>query len=80
MSSGIEFAFTFETALALGRGYARIVPHTQNRENWQALVVMMMDNWKNREELPYESGIYDSHNLSWQEVQRDRRAEIGKIR
>ena len=77
--SGVEFAFKFETSVALGRGGARLVPTDQNQSSWKALSVMMMvDSWKGHEEIPFESGIYDGHNLSWEEVQRQRREEIEK--
>ena len=37
--------------------------------------MMMIDDWKGYEELAYGRGIYD-HNLSWEDIQKQRRLEI----
>jgi len=80
---GVEFAFTFETSLAWGRGFVRLLPSSNSQNGvdesspWKAQSVMMMvSDWKGHEEQSYESGIYDGHNLSWDEVQKQRRELI----
>ncbi|KAI5123150.1 hypothetical protein M0805_000853 [Coniferiporia weirii] len=72
----IEAAFDFETPKAVGKGYVRIL-YPRDGEAPKALTTMMMvSDWKGHEELSHESGVYDGHNLSWEEVQAQRRAEI----
>ncbi|THH07266.1 hypothetical protein EW145_g3496 [Phellinidium pouzarii] len=74
----IEAAFTFETPRALGKGYVRILyPH--DGETPKAMMMMMMvSDWKGHEEIIYESGVYDEHNVSWGEIRAQRHAEIEK--
>lgn len=73
----IEFGFVFETSTALGRGFIRLVSEDEEKSIWKALTVMMMiDDWKGYEELAYGCGIYNDHNLSWEEIQKQRRLEI----
>lgn len=80
--SGVELAFTFETPKAFGRGTARLVPNkdaSPNGPTWKALAVMMMiDNWKGHEELPYESGLFGGHTIAWEDILKDRREAIEK--
>ena len=73
----IEFGFMFETSTALGRGFVRLVAEDEEKSIWKALTVMMMiDDWKGYEELAYGCGMYDDHNLPWEEMQKQRRLEI----
>lgn len=75
--SGVEVAFTFEVPLALGRGYARLLPDASRDEAWKALsVYMTLDSIKGSEELGRESGLYGHHTTTWQEVREERRAEV----
>lgn len=72
----VEVALTFETPKAWGRGFVRLQQDPDSGNSWKALSVMMMiDNWKGHEEQDFELGIYDGHNLSWQEVQAERKAK-----
>jgi len=76
---GIELAFTFETPVALGRGAARLLHNETTSEPlaWKALTVMMMiDDWKGHEEVPYESGLFGGHTIAWEDVLKDRRDAI----
>jgi hypothetical protein len=74
--SGIEFAFTFETPVILGRGYVRLLPDPAE-EIWKALSVFMeVRDIKGHEEADHELGLYEGHTLSWGEVANERRAQI----
>lgn len=76
-------ALRFETRNAHGRGFVRISCNASeaqedvaNSEPTAFALMMMVNNWKGHEETSYESGIYDGHNLSWEEVRQQRREAV----
>lgn len=72
----VESALWFETPKAKGRGYV-LIPLVDGDTKPRAFALLLMINdWKGHEELGYELGIYDGHNLSWEEVQAQRHEEI----
>lgn len=69
--SGIEAAFTFETAGLFGRGFLRLI--LAERAQWKALSVYVCPgDIKGYEENVYELGIYGDHTLPWTEVNAER--------
>lgn len=75
-SSAIGAGFTFTSSVARGQGYFRLLFDDTDGE-WRALTVLMMvDDLKGHEEAGPEEGIYGGHTLSWEEVNRTRRAKI----
>ncbi|KAH8114872.1 FAD/NAD-binding domain-containing protein [Phellopilus nigrolimitatus] len=87
--NGVEAAFVFETPVLRGRGLVRLQLESDSLtadldstatslgKRWKALsVYVATDNIKGHEEVGHESGIYDSHTLSWSEVSAARRADI----
>lgn len=72
----VESGLWFETPKAKGRGYV-LIPLVEGERKPRAFALfLMLDDWKGHEELGYELGIYDGHNLSWEEVQAQRHREI----
>ncbi len=74
----VQAGLWFETPKAKGRGYV-LIPLVEG----DALatprafaLLLMINDWKGHEELGYELGIYDGHNLSWEEVQAQRHQAI----
>ncbi|KAH8113515.1 dimethylaniline monooxygenase [Phellopilus nigrolimitatus] len=74
----VETAFNFETPKATGKGYVRILPPSEGEAPTALCLMMMLSDWKGHEEIDHESGVFEGHNLSWQEVRDRRRAEIEK--
>ena len=73
-TSGLEFAFTFETPVIVGRGYARL--STNEDGEYKALAVYMeLKDIKGHEEIDHEVGVYEGHTVSWEEVSMMRRME-----
>lgn len=71
---GLSFAFTFETPIAHGRGFVRLL---QQGNEWMAWSVFtQMKDLKGHEEQGPELGSYGGHTLSFESVSKDRRAEI----
>ncbi|KAF9490871.1 dimethylaniline monooxygenase [Pleurotus eryngii] len=70
---GVGFGFTFQTDIAHGRGYIRLV-QAQDSVEWRAISVstVMMD-LKGYEEERYELGVYGGHTLAWESVKNSRR-------
>ncbi|TCD61051.1 hypothetical protein EIP91_009124 [Steccherinum ochraceum] len=85
----LETAFEWETDVAKGRGYVRLmrivsteekarqedeVKDEVTKEQWKALsVCMLMGEIKGYEAVGHESGIYGNHTLAWENVLRERR-------
>lgn len=71
-SFGVTFAFTFDTPIAHGRGFVRLL---QRGEQWKALSVFtrMMD-LKGHEEQGAELGSWGGHTLSFESVLQERTA------
>lgn len=77
----VMLAFDFETANAWGKGHARLLYPKEGEEanGAKALTVMLsVRDWKGHEEMANESGIFDSHNLSYAEVREERFKAIAK--
>lgn len=75
VTEGIEAVFTYETAVAHGRGYTRLARDEEG--SWRALsVCMMVVDLKGHEEASHELGIYGGHTLAWSDVYRDRILKI----
>ena len=75
---GISFAFTYETRVARGRGYARLMPDTVDSK-WKGWAVcMMVEDLKGYEEQGYESGIWEGHTAAWCDVLAGRHADVEK--
>lgn len=73
--TGVEEAFSYETPVAHGRGFARLVQDASGE--WKALsVCMYVTDLKGHEETDYELGIYGGHTLAWADVYAERRAKI----
>lgn len=71
---GVSFAFTFDTPIAHGRGYARLLQHN---DEWKALSVFTkISDLKGHEEQGAELGSWGNHTLSFESVMRERRAQI----
>ncbi|CAL1707713.1 unnamed protein product [Somion occarium] len=74
---GIEAAFTFETPIAQGRGYFRLLKDTDAKwKSWATCLIL--DELKGHEEAGFESGIYEGHTAAWGDILADRRAKIEK--
>ncbi|KAH8100893.1 dimethylaniline monooxygenase (N-oxide-forming) [Cristinia sonorae] len=72
----VEAVFTYETMVAHGRGYVRLVQDGA-QGTWRALnVCMMVMDLKGNVEVQYESGLYGGHTLAWSDVYRDRRSKV----
>ncbi|KIJ23646.1 hypothetical protein M422DRAFT_39511 [Sphaerobolus stellatus SS14] len=72
----LEAAFTFETPNAYGRGMIMLQPAGNE---WKALVVYMtLVDIKGHEERGSESGLYENHTKTWNEVLQERQAAIEK--
>jgi len=72
-TTGVSFGFKFETPIAHGRGYARILQDAQSNE-WKALTVFVaVENLIGHEEVGPELGIYGGHTLAWGDVKEERR-------
>ena len=75
--TGVEEAFSYETPVAHGRGFARLVQDADGE--WKALsVCMYVTDLKGHEETNYELGIYGGHTLAWADVYAERRSRIEK--
>ena len=79
----VQAALRFETPKAMGRGFVLIpyddVAEIKEEAPPKAFVFfLMVSDWKGHEEQSYESGIYDGHNLSWEEVRKNRHEAIEK--
>ena len=74
----VNAALTFETPNALGQGFVRIHASDDRQDRKAFSLVLMIRDWKGHEETVYESGIYDGHRLSWEEVNLERRRSIEK--
>jgi hypothetical protein len=73
----VEAALTFDTPIVHGRGLTRLL-QDQGGE-WKALsVFLVVDDLKGHEEKDFESGLYDGHTKTWNEVQEVRRARVEK--
>lgn len=73
-SLGVTFAFTFETPIALGKGFVRLLPRG---DQWKALSVFTsMAELKGHEEEGAELGSWGGHTLSFESVLQERRAQI----
>lgn len=72
----VEAAFTYETKIAHGRGYVRLV-RAGDEGPWKAAsVCMMVFDLKGHEESGFEHGMYGDHTLAWSDVLQERRAKI----
>lgn len=76
--SGIEAAFTFNTASILGRGLFRLILNKDDSERkWQALSVFVTPgDIRGHEENLYEYGIYDDHTKAWTDVNATRTSAV----
>jgi len=71
----LESAFTLETSIAYGRGLVMLQPDETG--GWKALsVYMTMVDLKGHEEMGPESGYYDNHGKTWNEVFAERKERI----
>lgn len=71
--NAVELAFTFESALAHGRGAARILDRKGAGE-WKALYIyLMVDNLKGHEEHGPDVGVYGGHTIPWEAIRDQRR-------
>jgi hypothetical protein len=74
-AKGVSSGFTFTTALAIGRGYFRLL--RDEAGEWKALYVFMwVSDLKGFEEKGPEAGIYEGHTLAWEDVTMKRRKEV----
>ncbi|THG93708.1 hypothetical protein EW026_g7600 [Hermanssonia centrifuga] len=73
---GVETGFTFETSIAHGKGYARLVRNEHGE--WKALLTsMMLVDIKGHEELPGRENFEDiAANRSWGEMEAERKGLI----
>lgn len=72
----IEAALTFETPKAMGQGFVRLRVKDGMDKPRAFSVVLKISDWKGHEESTFESGIYDGHRLTWDEVRLERRHAI----
>ncbi|KAH8101969.1 dimethylaniline monooxygenase (N-oxide-forming) [Cristinia sonorae] len=73
--TGVEVPFSYETPIAVGRGFARVVD--DGAGNWRALsVCMFITDLKGHEEAKFELGIYGGHTLAWADVLAERRLRV----
>ncbi|KAH8089937.1 dimethylaniline monooxygenase (N-oxide-forming) [Cristinia sonorae] len=73
--TSVEVPFTYETPVAVGKGYARLLEGPEGR--WKALsVCMFLTDLKGHEEQQFESGIYGGHTLAWADVYAERRLKV----
>jgi hypothetical protein len=71
----VEAALTFDTPIAHGRGYIRLLKDGDGE--WKALAAfLMLDDLKGHEEKGFESGHYERRTKTWQEVQEETTAHI----
>ena len=81
MKPMVQAVFKFETPRALGTGFV-LIPFDAEAELREdsppkaSLLFMMVSDWKGHNELGFESGLYDGHNLSWEDVRKERRDAI----
>jgi len=69
--SGVSCGFTFETPIAHGQGFVRLVDDGAGR--WKALTVLMsMEDIRGHEEHGYENGMWGDHTLAWGDVKSQR--------
>ncbi|THG97872.1 hypothetical protein EW026_g4211 [Hermanssonia centrifuga] len=76
LDGDLEAGFVFETPVAYGKGYMRLVPDKDGE--WKALIVsMVLADFKGHEEMPGRENFEDvAQNRSWGEMEADRRARI----
>ena len=75
--TGLEVPFDFETPVAFGKGFARLVRDVNGE--WKALsVCVFVRDLKGHEEANYELGIYGNHTLAWEDVYAERRTKVEK--
>ncbi|TCD61052.1 hypothetical protein EIP91_009125 [Steccherinum ochraceum] len=74
----VEVAFDWETTVARGKAYARLVKKKGDEQaKWKALsVCMFITDVKGHEAVTHELGIYGNHTLSWESVYAERRALV----
>ena len=73
----IKAALTFETPIAYGRGLIRLLKDQDGK--WKAFTVFLtLDDIKGHEEKGPESGYYDGHTRTWNEVHEEEKARIEK--
>ena len=71
----IEAALTFETPVAYGRGLVRLLQDKDG--SWKAFTLFLtLDDLKGHEEKVFESGYYDGHTRTWNEVHEEEKARI----
>jgi hypothetical protein len=76
--NAVELAFTFESALARGRGAARIIDR-KGAGDWKAMFVfLMVDDLKGHEERGSELGVYGGHTIPWETIRDERRQAAEK--
>ncbi|KAL0068592.1 hypothetical protein AAF712_004307 [Marasmius tenuissimus] len=69
--AGVSSSFTFNTPIAHGQGYVRLVEGGSGE--WKALTVFMtMEDLKGHEERGYENGMWGAHTLAWGDVKVER--------
>ncbi|KAF8505013.1 FAD/NAD-P-binding domain-containing protein [Gautieria morchelliformis] len=69
----IEAALTFETPTAYGRGHIRLMRDRDGK--WKAFTFFLtLDDLKGHEEKGPESGHYDGHTRTWNEVHEEEKA------
>ncbi|KAJ7599582.1 FAD/NAD-P-binding domain-containing protein [Mycena floridula] len=72
---GVSGGFTFNTPIAIGQGFYRLMPDETGV--WKALSLSMaMDELKGHEEAGAELGFYGGHTLLWEDVKRERREQV----
>lgn len=73
---GIGFAFIYETRVAWGRAYARLMQDKVDG-NWRGWTVCMVaEDLMGYEERGYESGIWEGHTAAWCDVLARRLAKV----
>lgn len=71
----IEAALTFETPAAYGRGHIRLMRDRDGK--WKALTLFLtLDDLKGHEEKGSESGYYEGHTRTWNEVHEEEKVRI----
>ena len=75
-AQGVEFGYTFETTIAWGRGFARLLPDESSQ--WKALTAStIMEDLKGHEEAPGRRNFEElTGNLSWSDYEAKRKSEL----
>ena len=73
---GVEFGFTYETGIALGKGFAKILQDAEG--TWRALSVsMIVMDLKGYEETPGRQNFErDMHGQAWGDAEAERKEKI----